>query len=92
MSDPCIQAPAISRIDEKLDKVMSALQVLAVQRNDIDHLGRDQSSLREWVKNHEKRLQDLELQPGKFAGRIIYMMAGVGTTVIAGLILYAYTR
>lgn len=91
MPDPCIQAPTIGRIEEKIDKVMDSLQSLAVQKNDIDHLKTDQVSLRNWVKNHESRMQALELQPGKLAGKIIYMMAGVGTTVLAGLILYIFT-
>lgn len=92
MPEPCIQAPTIGRIEEKIDKVMESLQSLAVQKNDIEHLKDDQNSLRNWVKNHETRMQALELQPGKFAGKIVYMMAGVGTTVCAGLILYACTR
>lgn len=92
MPEPCIQAPTILRIDEKLDRVMEALQVLAVQKNDIDHLSKDQESLRKWVITHEARLQKLELQPGKVAGKAVYLLSGGAITLIVGLALYSLTH
>lgn len=92
MSQPCIQAPIIEKIDKKLDQVMDALQVLAVQKNEIDHLKTDHDSLRQWVKGHEVRLQVVELHPGKLAGKTIYLLAGIGCSVSAALIVLVLTR
>jgi hypothetical protein len=80
------------RIEGKLDDVVDSLQILAVQKVEIDHIKTDQEALRRWVRSHEDSIQVLKLQPGLIAGKVIYMMAGVGTTVSAGLILYAFTH
>jgi hypothetical protein len=92
MPEPCIQTAAMQRIEGKLDDLGESLQILAVQKVEIDHIKTDQESLRRWVRTHEDQIQVLKLQPGLLAGKIIYMMAGVGTTVTAGLIIFAVTR
>lgn len=61
--EPCQQTTAISQISSKIDRLAEALQVLAVQKNEISHLVRHQGDHREWLKGHEKRLQDLEKRP-----------------------------
>lgn len=89
---PCIQGPAIAKMDSKLDKVIEALQTLAVQDTKINHLTDTSRDHREWLKGHEVRIQVLEKLPGKTAGKALWMLGGGVVTVLTGIILYAVTH
>lgn len=89
---PCIQGPAIAKMDSKLDKVVEALQTLAAQDVKINNLTETTRDHREWLKGHEVRIQVLERLPGKTASKTLWMLGGGVVTVMAGIILYALTH
>jgi hypothetical protein len=60
MADPCTQGKALDKIDRKVDGLVEAVQALAVQRNEIEHLIKTQGDHRDWLKGHEARLQAIE--------------------------------
>ena len=60
MGDPCAQAETIQEVRKEVSEVVRALQVVAVQKNEIKHLMEHQRDHRDWLKNHEERLQEIE--------------------------------
>jgi hypothetical protein len=56
MTTPCVQYPAIDSIGRKVDTLIDAVQVLAVQKNEIEHLIKTQGDHRDWLKGHESRI------------------------------------
>lgn len=96
MSEPCSQLPSIEKIQTKLDQMLEALQVIAVQKNEIEHLIKTQGDQREWLKGHERRIQDLEKLPGDNASRFIWLLYGGGvssvTGILVGLIVFFITK
>lgn len=84
---PCQQTDAFEKINEKLDKFGEALLVLAVQKNEIEHLEKTQKEEREWLKGHENRILALEKQPGDSASRFLWMLCGGGIAGATGIIV-----
>lgn len=87
-----MQGPVIHKMDEKLDKVIDALSVLAVQKNEIQHISKTQDDHRVWLKNHEERLQKVELQPGRMATKTLLIVIGAGVTVVSGVVVFMLTH
>jgi hypothetical protein len=91
--EPCIQAPTIAKIDHKMDRALSALSELAVQKNEISHLIKTQGDHRDWLQGHERRLQALEKKPGDdavknlSAGKVAAIVAVVSALVQAAMAL-----
>jgi len=69
MSEPCTQNQNLSRIESKVDSIANVVAQIAVQRNDIEHIGKSVDGLREWMIKHESRIQTLEKAPGATATR-----------------------
>lgn len=90
--EPCHHTPAIHKIEEKLDKVVEALQVLAVQKNEIEHLIKTQGDHRAWLKGHEERIQHLEKRPGESASRFVWLLTGGGISALTGVLIFIVTR
>lgn len=88
MSDPCVQAPSIARMETKLDKVLEALQEMARQKVQIETLLKGHEDHHSWLKNHENRLQQAEREPGKIAGKTLAILAGIGGSLLTGVLLY----
>lgn len=119
MGEPCKQEPIIhimntrqTAIDEKLDHLVKTMESIAAQRVEIQHLAEQGRDTRQWLKDHETRLQvqerkpdpgkeikhlegrvdDLEKQPGKNAGKALWMFYGAslaaGGSVVSGLVVF----
>lgn len=88
----CMQGPAIDKMDKKLDKVIDALSTLAVQDTKINHLTDTSRDHREWLKGHEVRIQVLEKQPGKTAGKALWALGGSLLTIASAIIVFALTH
>lgn len=84
---PCQQTDAFEKINEKLDKFGEALLVLAVQRNEIEHLDKAQKEQREWLKGHETRIQGLEKHPGDSASKFLWMLCGGGISLVSSIVV-----
>lgn len=84
--EPCQQAPAIDRLNDKIDKVAEALQVLAVQKTEIGHLARGLAEHRDWLRGQERRIQALEKHPGDSASRFVWLLYGGAVSGLAGTV------
>lgn len=98
MPEPCKQEAAMKAMDarwasvgQKLDRFGDALEALAVQKVEIEHLAEQGNDSRKWLKDHENRIQSLERAPGAAAGRFLWVLVGggvaVATAVSASLML-----
>ena len=79
-------------MDQKIDRMVEALESLAAQRVEIGHLNNQQIDSRKWLKDHEHRIQALEKAPGSTASKFLWIVVGamvtIGPTVVAGVLLY----
>jgi hypothetical protein len=76
MTTPCVQYPAIDSIGRKVDTLIDAVQVLAVQKNEIEHLIKTQGDHRDWLKGHESRIQAIERR-----GDMVVTLDDIGRTI-----------
>jgi hypothetical protein len=60
MASPCVQEPAIRLMGEQLAELGKTLATIAVQKNEIEHLVKEQIEHRTWLRTHETRIQALE--------------------------------
>ena len=90
--DPCQQTKAIDNINGKLDRVAEALQTLAVQKKEIQHLIAQLGELRDWVKGQERRLQAVEKRPGDSASRFVWLLAGGTISVVTAIVIGVMQR
>ena len=74
---PCEQAPTITRVEAKIDKVYDILTTLAVQSEKVN-------ALEEGWDDHEQRIRRLENTPT----RIAWWVAGIAATVIAAALVH----
>jgi C4-dicarboxylate-specific signal transduction histidine kinase len=75
----------IRKLHEKMDRIGEVLQVVAVQKNEIEHLVRTQEDIREWLKAHEKRLREVEQRPGNSASKFAWMLLSGGLSIFTGV-------
>lgn len=91
MPEPCSQEKTIEAMASQFTEITKALQAVAVQKNEIKHLLEHQGDHREWLKDHEKRIQKIEQQPSQAATRWYWMaiaamvgiLSSVGTKIFA---------
>jgi len=60
MGSPCVQEPAIKLMGEQLAELGKTLATIAVQKNEIEHLVKEQIEHRTWLRTHETRIQAME--------------------------------
>ena len=90
--EQCRQEPSIKKLDEKMDKALDALLALSEQKVEIQHLIKTQGDHREWLKGHETRIQQLELQPGKVSSRFAWLLAGGAVSSVSALLFWIVTK
>jgi len=101
MTEPCKQEPMIrvmsdrqAAMDQKMDRMVKALESMAEHRVEIEHLAEQGQDSRKWLKDHERRIQTLEKAPGSTASRFLWIVVGsvvaIGPSVIAGILLYQW--
>lgn len=88
----CQQAPSIKKLDEKMDKALDALVSLGEQKVEIQHLIKTQGDHRDWLKGHEARIQQLELQPGKVSSKFAWLLAGGAVSSVSALLIWVVTK
>lgn len=89
---PCTQQPTINKMDEKLDKVIEALQTLAAQGVTINYLTEQLADTRKWVKDIQQDVNSLKLAPGSIASRVLWVIASGIITIACGITVYAVTH
>jgi|LGVE01.1.fsa_nt_gb predicted RNase H-like nuclease (RuvC/YqgF family) len=72
-------------LDKKMDRMVEALEALAAQRVEIEHLTQQQHEDRVWLKDHETRIQSLERAPGSSASKFLWILIGASVTVAPGI-------
>lgn len=72
-------------LDKKMDRMVEALEALAAQRVEIEHLIEQQRDTKSWLKRHEERIQALERAPGGMASRFLWIVVGAVVTIGAGI-------
>ena len=92
MPEPCKQEPHLRIIDQRwasvekeLVRVAEAMEKLAEQRVEIEHLTEQQKDTRSWLKDHEQRIQVLEKAPGNAAGKFLWVVLASAVTVGPGI-------
>lgn len=101
MASPCVQEPAIKLMSEQLAELGKTLSILAVQKNELEHLVKEQISQRTDLReqdrriqalekvdfvDHESRIKDLENRPAKSASKFFWIVATAGVGCISGIL------
>lgn len=85
----CAQAPSLSRLEDKLDRLTEAVSQIAVQNHRL-------TALEEYAEDHEVRIRNLESAPVKALSRFAWMLAGgigtIGASVLIALIVAAIQK
>lgn len=101
MASPCVQEPAIKLMGEQLAELGKTLATIAVQKNEIEHLVKEQIEHRTWLRTHETRIQALEKvdfidheerikaienKPAQSASKFFWLVVAGVLSCISGLI------
>lgn len=101
MASPCVQEPAIKLMSEQLAELGKTLATIAVQKNEIEHLVKEQIEHRTWMRTHETRIQALEKvdfidheerikaienKPAKSASKLYWLVVAGVLSCLSGLI------
>jgi len=60
MGSPCVQEPAIKMMSEQLAELGKTLATIAVQKNEIEHLVKEQIEQLTILRDHDLRIRTLE--------------------------------
>jgi len=101
MASPCVQEPAIKLMSEQLAELGKTLATIAVQKNEIEHLVKEQIEHRTWLRTHETRIQAMEKvdfidheerikaienKPAKSASKLYWLVVAGVLSCLSGLI------
>ena len=65
---PCEQAIEIGKINNKVDKVIDALQIVAEQKVEIKHILETAREHRDWLLGHQEDINDLKQWRASLSG------------------------